>query len=75
MNIKQKLGSKTARGGFANEKVICRKFNNWGKDKEAQEWLQIMGYKIPNLEKVKAIQIPLRIKKEEIYKFNISEEE
>lgn len=23
------FGSRTAKGGFANEKVICDKFNNW----------------------------------------------
>jgi len=32
---KIELGSKTAKGGFANEKAICRKFNSWKKDKEA----------------------------------------
>jgi len=46
---RQDLGSKTARGGFANEKSICKKFNNWKKDKEAQQWLKIMGYDIKNL--------------------------
>jgi len=30
------LGSLTAKGGFANEKDICKKFNNWKKDKEVQ---------------------------------------
>jgi len=23
------LGSRTAKGGFANEKAVCEKFNNW----------------------------------------------
>ncbi len=30
---KTELGSKTAKGGFANEKAICKKFNSWKKDK------------------------------------------
>jgi len=61
---KAKLGSRTAKGGFANEKTICKKFNNWKKDKESQEWLEIMGYEIDKLDFVKAIQVPTRIKKE-----------
>jgi hypothetical protein len=75
MNKKQKIGSKTAKGGFANEKAICKKFNKWTTDKEAQEWLKIMGYNTSKLDEVTAIQIPTRIKKEDINKFNISEEE
>lgn len=35
------IGSTTAKGGFANEKVICNKFNDWRKDIEAQMWLKI----------------------------------
>lgn len=72
---KTKLGSKTAKGGFANEKAICRKFNSWRKDKETQEWLKIMGYNTMKINSVKAIQIPVRIKKSEIEKFRISEED
>lgn len=41
---KTERGSMTAKGGFANEKSICDKFNSWKKDKEAQVWLAIMGY-------------------------------
>jgi len=69
------LGSKTAKGGFGNEKAICKKFNSWKKDKEAQEWLQIMGYNIKKLDSVKAIQVPTRIKKSHLSKFGVSEEE
>ncbi|OIO75908.1 MAG: hypothetical protein AUJ85_01805 [Elusimicrobia bacterium CG1_02_37_114] len=72
---KAKLGSRTAKGGFANEKTICKKFNNWKKDKESQEWLEIMGYEIDKLDFVKAIQVPTRIKKENLQKFNISEKD
>ena len=72
---KTELGSKTAKGGFANEKAICKKFNGWKKDKEAQEWLKIMGYDIKKLDSVKAIQVPTRIKKTDLSKFEVKEEE
>ncbi|CEG11167.1 conserved hypothetical protein [groundwater metagenome] len=72
---KTELGSKTAKGGFANEKDICRKFNAWKKDKEAQEWLKIMGHNIKKLDSVKAIQVPIRIKKGDLITFGVSEEE
>ncbi len=68
-----KLGSKTAKGGFANEKKICKKFNNWRNDREAQEWLKIMGYEINKIESVNAIQVPARIKKSDLIKFKLDE--
>jgi len=52
-----KLGSKTAKSGFKNERDIAKKFNNWKDDKDSQEWLKIMGYKLKEIEKVKAIVI------------------
>jgi len=69
------LGSKTAKGGFANEKEVCQKFNNRRKDKEAQDWLRIMSYEAQKLNSVKAIQIPSRIKKSDLFKFEINEKE
>lgn len=72
---KFELGSGTAKGGFANEKDICTKFDNWKKDDEAQIWLKIMGYKIEHINSVQAIQIPNRIKKSDIKKFQISDED
>jgi hypothetical protein len=72
---KTELGSKTAKGGFANEKAICRKFNAWKKDKESQEWLKIMGYDIKKLNSVRAIQVPTRIKKSDLSKFEANKEE
>ena len=68
------LGSKTARGGFANERAVCRKFNNWGKDKEARLWLQIMGYELKKIKNLKAIQIPTRIKKTALTELGLKEE-
>ncbi|MFH0947450.1 MAG: hypothetical protein V1833_00410 [Elusimicrobiota bacterium] len=70
---KTKLGSRTAKGGFANEKDICKKFDNWIADKEAKEWLGIMGYNSDKIDSVKAIQIPIKIKKDDLEKFNITE--
>ena len=56
MDLK-KIGSQTAKDGFKNEKDIVNKFNNWRKDKIAQEWLKIMGYKLEEIEFVEAIII------------------
>ena len=72
---KTELGSKTAKGGFANEKAICKKFNAWKKDEEAQEWLKIMGYNIKKLDSVKAIQVPTRIKKIDLRKYEVDEKD
>ena len=52
-----KRGSQTAKDGFKNEKDIVDKFNNWKKDKTAQEWLNIMGYNLKEIEFVEAIII------------------
>lgn len=52
-----KLGSRTAKRGFKNEKDIAKKFNNWKTDEDAQEWLQVMGYNLKEIEKVKAVII------------------
>ena len=56
MNLVQK-GSQTAKNGFNNEEIICKKFNNWSNDSEAQKWLTIIGYKLNEIEKVKAERI------------------
>jgi hypothetical protein len=71
---KTELGSNTAKGGFANEEAICKKFNAWKNDKEAQEWLKIMGYDVMQLNSVNAIRIPTRIKKTDLSKFELKEE-
>lgn len=50
-----KVGSETAKGGFANERAIVEKFNSWEKDKEAKKWLNIMGYDLNEIKEVKAV--------------------
>ena len=52
---KEILGSQTAKNGFANEKEIAKKFNNWKYDEESQKWLVIMGYDLKKIENVNAI--------------------
>ncbi len=51
------LGSKTAKGGFRNEQDVINRFNNWQKDKVAQEWLAEMNYNIDNIEFVRASKV------------------
>lgn len=53
----EKIGSKTAKEGFKNEKDIVKKFNHWQTDQDAQKWLKIMGYQLEKVEKVKAMII------------------
>ncbi len=48
------LGSKTAKGGFANEHDIVAKFNAWQTDRDAQIWLEVMGYDLGKLNKITA---------------------
>lgn len=72
---RREIGSKTAKGGFANERTICEKFNSWRTDKEAQEWLHIMGYNIRRIKNVEAILIPTRIKKENFSRYNLNKDE
>jgi len=52
-----KLGSKTAKGGFKNEKDVIKIFNNWKNDKIAQKWLGSMGYDFNEIEYVKAEKV------------------
>jgi hypothetical protein len=51
------LGSKTAKGGFANEQDVINRFNNWKTDMIAQEWLAEMNYKIDDIEFVQASKV------------------
>lgn len=52
---KVELGSRTAKEGFKNEQHIAKKFNQWQYDNEAKQWLEIMAYKLNEIEYVKAI--------------------
>lgn len=67
------IGSTTAKGGFANEKTICAKFNSWKKDNEAQIWLRIMGYNLKEIDSVEAIQIPTRMKRTDAEQLGLRE--
>lgn len=67
------LGSQTAKGGFANEKAICKKINSWKTDKEAQQWLKIIGYNLKEIASVEAFHIPTRIKRKAIEQFELEE--
>ena len=56
------IGSYTAKAGFKNEKEIVVKFNNWKIDKDARQWLSIMGYPIKEIENVKAVKLTNKYK-------------
>ena len=47
-------GSRTAKAGFRNETEIAVKFENWRTDPDARLWLSAMGYRIDEIESVKA---------------------
>jgi len=74
MTQAQHIGSMTARGGFLNEVDICNKFNHYLEDKQAQQWLKIMGYNYQNIDEVYATHIPTRINKEKAILLGVSEE-
>lgn len=57
MDAAQLKGSTTAKDGFENEKYVVAKFNNWQSDRDAQQWLGIMGYDMSQIEYVKAVQL------------------
>jgi len=72
---KAKLGSKTAKDGFANEKNIIKKFNEYKTDPDAKKWLEAMGYDVNTISKLEAIQVPTTINKTELDKYNINEDD
>jgi hypothetical protein len=65
------FGSSTAKSGFFTEKEVVQKFNNWQKDKDAQEWLKIMGYKLDEIKILKATHIPARLSKNSLEKLGL----
>lgn len=62
-NRQQQIGSNTAKGGFKNEHDVADKFKNHQMDKEAQIWLQIMGYSPDDIQSLEAKHIPTRLSK------------
>ena len=50
------FGSQIAKNGFKNEKDVISKFNNWEVDKDAQGWLEEMGYDLTKINKIEAIK-------------------
>jgi len=74
MNVKEKIGSYTAKGGFENEHDIVKKINNWKKDITVQNWLDILGYDYKKIDSVKAIQIPASISKERAISLGVTED-
>jgi len=51
------LGSKTAQDGFKNEQYVVDEFNAWKKSDLSKAWLSKMGYKLSDIEYVKAVKI------------------
>jgi len=56
MNLVERA-SQTAKDGFINEDDIVEKFNDWKKSQDAQAWLILMKYKLPEIEYVEAVKI------------------
>ena len=52
-----KKGSETAKAGFQNEIDVVNIFNNWKISELAQKWLVAMGYRLDEVEYVKAEKI------------------
>jgi len=71
---KAEIGSMTAKGGFINEADICNKFLNYKNDKEAQLWLEVMGYVPDKIQSIVAIQIPSRINLDKAISLGVSQE-
>ncbi len=50
-------GSETAKAGFRNEEEVIERFNQWQTDEYAPQWLVIMGYRLEDIEYVRAMKI------------------
>lgn len=65
------IGSSTAKGGFANERIIAEKFNNYKWDTDAQLWLRYMGYDPKFIKELNAEVVPVRISLKDVVKFGL----
>lgn len=74
-NHKQLIGSKTAKGGFANEHEIAEKFEDFLVDEQAKIWLEYMGYDYTKIKKLTAVHIPTRLNRKNMELFNIPSEQ
>lgn len=74
-NKQQQLGSATAKGGFANEKSIVDKFNDYKNDPDVKSWLSLMGYSQDSIQQLHAKQIPTRLPKKSMMDFGVSQEQ
>ena len=74
MSTKQQIGSYTAKGGFANEHDILRKFENWKTDKEAAAWLRLMGYSTDLIDDIDVIHIPSRLSRKSLLELGANDE-
>lgn len=57
LQAKINKGSRTAKGGFDNEKDVIIRFNNWKEDILAQNSLITMGYDLKEIEKILAQKV------------------
>lgn len=73
MDIRQKIGSRTAKGGFKNEAKLVDKFTDYLNDKDAQLWLEIMGYDYTKIKGIKAIPLPVRLSKTAMVDLGVSQ--
>lgn len=69
----QDIGSRTAKGGYDNENDIMAMFENWKTDKNAQDFLKVMGVKIEEIRKIIMKRVGGR-KKTDIQLFIINSE-
>lgn len=74
-NRKQQIGSKTAKGGFTNEYEVAEKFENFLMDKQAQIWLEYMGYDYKKIKNLVAVHIPTRLNRKKMALFKITAEQ
>ncbi len=68
------IGSSTAKGGFANERTIAEKFNNYKWDTDAQLWLRYMGYEPRFIKELNAEVVPVRISLKDVVKFGLDKD-